>query len=185
MSRLARVLAFIGLAGLASLAENGLAAQPSVSEAVRDQNGFLTHTVRSEYQSGETLLKVLLPDRRESGQRYRVLYVLPVEAGEASVYGRPLEEIKSRDLHNKHQLVCVYPTFSHLPWYADHPSDPRIRQESYLLRVVLPVVEARYPVRAEREGRLLLGFSKSGWGAFSLLLRHPRFSIGRLPGTRR
>jgi len=76
-------------------------------------------------------------------------------------------------LHNKHQLICVYPTFSHLPWYADHPSDPQIRQESYFLRVVLPAIERRYPTLAEPEGRLLVGFSKSGWGAFSLLLRHP------------
>jgi hypothetical protein len=28
-------------------------------------------------------------------------------------------------------------------------------------------------VQANAGGRLLLGFSKSGWGAFSLLLRHP------------
>ena len=65
------------------------------------------------------------------------------------------------------------PTFSHLPWYADHPTDPDIRQESYLLEVVIPFIEANYPARADRRGRLLLGFSKSGWGAYSLLLRHP------------
>jgi enterochelin esterase-like enzyme len=39
--------------------------------------------------------------------------------------------------------------------------------------VVVPFIERTYPVRAEAGGRLLLGFSKSGWGAFSLLLRHP------------
>jgi enterochelin esterase-like enzyme len=39
--------------------------------------------------------------------------------------------------------------------------------------VVIPYVEARYPAIKERSGRLLIGFSKSGWGAFSLLLRHP------------
>jgi enterochelin esterase-like enzyme len=38
---------------------------------------------------------------------------------------------------------------------------------------VLPFVEKNYPVLARPEGRQLLGFSKSGWGAFSLLLRHP------------
>ena len=65
------------------------------------------------------------------------------------------------------------PTFSHLPWYADHPADKHIRQETYLLQVVLPFVEKTYPVTTEPGGRLLLGFSKSGWGAYSLLLRHP------------
>jgi enterochelin esterase-like enzyme len=35
-------------------------------------------------------------------------------------------------------------------------------------------VEKTYPLAAEARGRLLLGFSKSGWGAWTLLLRHPR-----------
>src|SRR5262249_5881390 len=48
-----------------------------------------------------------------------------------------------------------------------------IQQESYFLKVVVPFVEKTYPVKTEARGRLLLGFSKSGWGAFSLLLRHP------------
>ena len=60
-----------------------------------------------------------------------------------------------------------------MPWYADHPTDATIRQESYLLHVVVPFVARTYPTRTDGAGRLLLGFSKSGWGAWSLLLRHP------------
>src|SRR5207249_4274506 len=48
-----------------------------------------------------------------------------------------------------------------------------VRQETYFLKVVVPFVEKTYPAKADASGRLLLGFSKSGWGAFSLLLRHP------------
>ena len=36
-----------------------------------------------------------------------------------------------------------------------------------------PWFEASYPVKTEPDDRLLVGFSKSGWGAWSLLLRHP------------
>lgn len=144
-----------------------------ISAAEKQPDGLLVHTVRSPFQAGETRIKVLLPDRLERGKRYAVLYVLPVEAGEGSRYGDGLAEITRHDLHNKHRLICVAPTFSHLPWYADHPTDPRIRQESYLLGVVLPFVERTYAAQTDRKGRLLLGFSKSGWGALSLLLRHP------------
>jgi hypothetical protein len=101
------------------------------------------------------------------------MYVLPVEAGDGMQFGNGLAEVRKLGLHNKHQLICVAPTFWHLPWYADHPTDPHIRQETYFLRVVVPAVEARYPALAAPSGRLLLGFSKSGWGAWSLLLRHP------------
>jgi enterochelin esterase-like enzyme len=109
----------------------------------------------------------------EKGRRYPVLYVLPVEAGDGDRYGDGLREVQKLGLHDKYGLVCVQPTFARVPWYADHPTDEKVRQESYFLKVVLPFVEETYPVVARPKGRLLLGFSKSGWGAFSLLLRHP------------
>ena len=144
-----------------------------VSPAQRGDDGWLIHRVTSPYQSGTTEIRVLLPKTRTTAKPLNALYILPVEAGNGRRWGDPQLEVKRNDLHNKHQLVCVYPTFSDLPWYADHPSDAAIRQESYFLRVVLPFVEETYTVRREPAGRLLVGFSKSGWGAFSLLLRHP------------
>jgi S-formylglutathione hydrolase FrmB len=156
-------------ADLSSSAVRGL----SVAPAVRDARGWFVHAVRSEYQAGETKIRVLLPDRLQSGRRYRVLYVLPVEAKEENRYGDGLQAVRSQDLHNRYAMICVAPTFSHLPWYTDHPTDPEIRQESYLLKVVVPAVESHYPAIVGPEGRWLLGFSKSGWGAWSLLLRHP------------
>jgi hypothetical protein len=148
-------------------------AEPSIAEAKPDEHGFLVHAVQCEFQAGRSQIQVLLPDRLEKDRRYPVVYVLPVEAGTESRYGNGLLEVKKLDLHNKHGLIFVQPTFVRLPWYADHASDATIRQESYFLKVVVSFVEKQYPARAEAGGRLLLGFSKSGWGAFSLLLRHP------------
>lgn len=149
------------------------AAPPSISEAKRDPNGFLVHTVESDLQDAATKIKVLLPERLVKDRRYLVVYLLPVEAGEQNRYGDGLVEVKKHDLHNKHDVICVYPTFARLPWYADHPTNERIRQETYFREVVIPFVEKTYPVLAKPEGRLLLGFSKSGWGVWTLLLRHP------------
>jgi predicted esterase len=137
------------------------------------ENGVYIHRVRSDYQAGATVIRVLLPDKLDKDKRYPVIYVLPVEAGDGRQYGNGLAEIKKLDLHNKLGVICVEATFSQLPWYADHSTDEKIRQETYFLKVVLPFVEAHYPALKQRAGRLLLGFSKSGWGAFSLLLRHP------------
>ncbi len=145
----------------------------TISDATRDQNGLLVHTVLSPYQSGPTEIRVLLPVQRDNETRCPVVYVLPVEAGNAHRYGDGLLEIQKRDLHRRFSAIFVAPTFSQLPWYADHPSDPEVRQESHFLEVVVPFIEQRYSARADRDGRLLVGFSKSGWGAYSLLLRHP------------
>jgi Ca2+-binding EF-hand superfamily protein len=144
-----------------------------ISAAVKDANGFHVHSVKSVFSSGKTRIRVLLPDRLPLHRRVSTLYVLPVEPKSGTQFGDGLIEIKRRDLHNKYQLICVAPTFAYHPWYADHPSDPGIRQETHFLKIVLPFVEQTYPALTERKGRLLVGFSKSGWGAFSLLLRHP------------
>jgi len=149
-----------------------------IRDGVREKSGEVVHAVTSPYQAGTTEIRVVLPDAYEGGdtsRRFRVVYVLPVVAGKARQWGDGLDEVRKHDLANRHGVICVAPTFSHLPWYADHPEDDSIRQESYLLRVVVPYLEQAYRTQRGRRGRLLVGFSKSGWGAFSLLLRNPRF----------
>jgi Putative esterase len=148
-------------------------AHVTVSPARLDQNGFWIHKVRSPYQAGSTQIRVLLPQAMQSHEPYPVVYVLPVEPRNGNHYGDGLREVQQQDLHNRHRAIFVSPTFSHVPWYADHPRDPVIRQETQLLSAVMPFIEKTYPVIARRQGRLLLGFSKSGWGAWTLLLRHP------------
>jgi S-formylglutathione hydrolase FrmB len=156
----------------------------TVSEAVTNRDGLICHTVHSPYQRTETQLQVLLPDgydharylksgaklRREH-HNYPLVYVLPVAPHLENQWGNPLVELQRLDLHNKHQAICVMPTFSHVPWYANHPTDPTIQQETYLLRSITPFVDHEYAVETRK--RHLLGFSKSGWGAYSLLLRNP------------
>ena len=144
-----------------------------MSPAVQDTAGILVHTVQSEYQSAKTKIRVLLPRPLQERKRYVVLYVLPVEPTDGTQWGDGMLEVKKTDLQNKYGMICVQPSFSALPWYADHPTNAKIRQESHFLNVVVPFIDRTYPTLAKREGRLLVGFSKSGWGAFSLLLRHP------------
>src|SRR5947207_2021277 len=83
-----------------------------VSAARRDSNGILVYSVKSPYQDGPTKISVLLPGKLEKDRRYRVLYVLPVEAGDGTRYGDGLLEVKKLGLHDRHGLVCVMPTFA-------------------------------------------------------------------------
>jgi S-formylglutathione hydrolase FrmB len=147
--------------------------QVVVSPARPVTEGYLVHDVTSACQAAPTRLRVLLPDQLAPGRRYPTVYVLPVEAGSETRFGDGLLEVQRHDLHNRFQAVFAAPTFAHLPWYANHPTDARIHQETYFVHEIVPAVERLYPVAAETRDRLLLGFSKSGWGAYSLLLRHP------------
>jgi len=152
---------------------SGLALAQTKVEGPTARDGILTYTVTSEYLKGPNAVEVLLPAPLETGKRYPVLYILPVERGAGGRWGSGIREARRTNVHNSCGLICVAPAFDSTPWYADHPTDPTLRHESYLLKVVLPLIEGRHPVLARPQGRLLIGFSKSGWGAFSLLLRHP------------
>jgi putative esterase len=159
---------------LFSAATRLLAADDSVvSEPRVDAQGIRSHEVRSPYQSGVTTIRVLLPARTDPKKTYPVVFLLPVEVQGNSKYGDGMAEAYKHDLANRHSAIFVAPSFSHLPWYADHPTEPAIRQETYFLRVVVPAIERHYPASRNAADRHLVGFSKSGWGALSLLLRHP------------
>lgn len=148
-------------------------AQAQVFPGVKSKSGLTVHRIASPYQAGETGIRVLLPDEIPAGRRLPVVYVLPVEEGNKHAFGDGIVEAQTLDLNNKYQAIFVAPSFTKTPWFCDHDSDLLCRQESHLLKVVLPAVERIYPVIPEPRGRLLLGFSKSGCGAWSLLLRHP------------
>jgi S-formylglutathione hydrolase FrmB len=136
------------------------------------------HSVESPFQDGLAQICVLTPDALAPERAYPVVYVLPVEPGSGAHFGDGLAEIHKHGLQNRLQFIAVAPTFSYWPWCADHPSNPSMRQESHFLRIVIPFVEANFPAAANPDGRLLLGFSKSGFAAFSLLLRRPE-TFGR------
>ncbi len=138
-----------------------------------DERGIRVHEIGPTDESESTQIRVLLPADFDEHKCYPVIYVLPVEQGTESRYGDGLLEVQKHQLQDKYNCIFVAPTFSQLPWYADHPDDEQIRQESDFLKTVIPFVEKNYPVSRKSGGRLLLGFSKSGWGAWSLLLRHP------------
>lgn len=134
---------------------------------------FKVHRLASPHQAGETTLRVLLPDDFDVRKDYRILYVLPVHEEGVSKHGDGLVEVKKHNYHNKYQLVCVAPGFTSKPWYADHDLNAEKQDESHILKTVIPFVEKRYSLEVEAKDRLLIGFSKSGWGAATLLLRNP------------
>jgi hypothetical protein len=117
--------------------------------------------------------RVLLPDRIEAETRYRVLYALPVEAGINQRYGDPLEVFRAMNVPNQYGLILVVPQFETDPWYGNHATDRRRQYEDAMVKEIVPEVDRLYPTVPALEGRLLFGFSKSGWGAFTLILRNP------------
>ncbi len=147
------------------------AVESTAADPTTDADGVVHIKITSSAQSKPVEVRILVPSTLPAGDERRFLYVLPVEKAGDSKYGDGLAEARRLKLHEKYGMIVVAPGFAELPWYADHPTNAKRRDESHLLEAVLPLVEKRYPSKKPR--RLLLGFSKSGWGAWSLLLRHP------------
>jgi hypothetical protein len=138
-----------------------------------DTNGVWHDTLTSPYAVGTNTIAVLLPDHFDPAKKHSVLYVLPVEGRGSSRYGDGLAVIRKLNAHNRHNLIVAAPSFEIPPWFGNHATDPGRRYEDYMVKTVVPFIESRYPTTGTPEGRLLLGFSKSGWGAFTLILRNP------------
>jgi hypothetical protein len=136
-------------------------------------NGINYFTVQSPYESTANWLRVMTPTSIVRGVQYRVIYVLPVEAGLGTQFGDGLTTLQSLGVQNTTNAIYVEPSFSGIPWYADNATSQNCWQETYFTSVIVPFIDAMYPTLAAPAGRLLLGYSKSGYGAFSLLLRHP------------
>ena len=102
-----------------------------------------------------------------------VIALLPVEQANSYQYGDPYELVRKHHLAQTYNCLFVFPDFKHIPWYADHPNKT-IAQESYMISTFLEEIDqlAKKPIPSAQ--RLLIGFSKSGWGAITLLLRHPQ-----------
>lgn len=130
--------------------------------------------------TADVFIDVAVPDDYDpSGSAYRALYVLPVEPGVGDQFGNGLQEAqrvvfenRRQGIHNYKDWVLVRPTFNVPPWYGNH-GNGKTKQRTHMTDVVVPAVESQYNLESAPDGRLLMGYSKSGFGAFSLIAHRP------------
>jgi Ca2+-binding RTX toxin-like protein len=116
---------------------------------------------------------VLEPDHPSTSYDHTFLYALPVEAGLAqSTWGSGLDELQKLDVPNQYNATIIEPIFPIYPWYADSSTDATINFETFMSTLLPAWVDSNFdPSGADKD--LLIGFSKSGYGALDLLLKHP------------
>lgn len=148
----------------------------SIGPPVVDANGVKSFLVTSEFQGPlPTIVRVLEPTSPVSDIPRRLLYVLPVDAGVTSLSSTSsdgLEELRLLDVPNRLNLTLIAPSFHIEPWYGDHDSDPNRRLESFIINDLVPFGDS-FASPGTIPERWALGFSKSGFGALTIILRHP------------
>jgi S-formylglutathione hydrolase FrmB len=121
---------------------------------------------------GTQTLRVLQPTHPVAGVAHNFLYVLPVEAGLGSQYGDAMATLAALDAEDQYNLTIIEPTFAIDPWYADDPNDGQLEYESFMTTELQPWVTTNLSTTGT-EQNWLIGFSKSGYGAQDLILKHP------------
>lgn len=94
----------------------------------------------------------------------RIMYFLPVEPQGDLFFGDPLQEVVNINAVVDYDFVYAYPEFPNVPfgpWY--------IKEESKsLIELLMAYISGLYPqITLDPIG---VGFSKSGWGLFSMML---------------
>ncbi len=98
--------------------------------------------------------------------------MLTVEPGLGTTFGDGLATLQALDAEDKYNLTIIEPTFTNMPWYANSSSDPNIQYETFMTNELVPWVKANLATTGTEQS-WLIGFSKSGFGAQDLILKHP------------
>jgi Putative esterase len=144
-----------------------------------DETGIESYSMISAWNGyGVHALRVLRPDNPAPGMPHNFLYVLPVESEGGTNFGDGLRTLQALNAHNQYNVTLIEPSFASESWYADHPSNPNYKYESFMCLELQPWVTTNLTSRSS-EQHWLLGFSKSGFGGIDLLFKHPDlFTLG-------
>jgi hypothetical protein len=118
-------------------------------------------------------VRVLVPTNPSADYAHSFLYALSVGSGfTQQTYGSGLNVLESEDVEDKYNTTIIEPIFPTDSWYADNPNDSTIDYYTFLTTILPKWVDANFSTTGS-EKNLLLGFSKSGYGALDVLLKNP------------
>ena len=109
-------------------------------------------------------------------RRYPVIYFLDGHGGNGK---RLFYDFYKDDLlkqSDKFDVIMVA-VGSLNTWYFDSPVNPEVKWQQFLIKELIPFVDAKYRSIAKREGRAITGMSMGGHGAFYTAFRHPQMFI--------
>ena len=122
--------------------------------------------------------RVLLPkdykERTAASTRYPVIYLLHGLSGH---YSNWTDKTKVAEYAFKYGVIIVTPEGGD-GWYADSVTTANDKYESYIIKELIPEIDAKYRTLADRDHRAIAGLSMGGYGGLKFGLKHPEmFSV--------
>jgi S-formylglutathione hydrolase FrmB len=105
-----------------------------------------------------------------SQERYPVVYLLNGYDGNYAQWTKTAPQLAKTadDL----KMIFVYPDGGKSSWYFDSPIDSSMQYESYIIKELVPYVDANFPTKANPKSRAITGLSMGGHGGLYLAIRH-------------
>lgn len=69
-------------------------------------------------------------------------------------------------------ILIVCPDAGYGSWYFDSPIDSAVRYETFMIKELVPYIDAQYKTNPNRKFRAISGLSMGGHGALYLAIRH-------------
>lgn len=140
-----------------------------------------TITVTSKYVTPEMKVTVIHPVWTADSTRYPVVYLLNGYDGDYRSW--PAGQPRLNELAQEKGIIFVCPD-GRDSWYWDSPEEPDLQMESFITRVLVPMIDANYPTIPDAAHRAVSGLSMGGHGALWLGIRHPDLfgSMGSMSG---
>ena len=129
-----------------------------------------TISVYSQKMKKEIKTVVIIPENYTAKKHYPVVYLLHGYSDNYAKWVKTVPAIKT--LSTEHQIILVCPDGGYSSWYFDSPVDPTSQYESYIIKDLLPYVDAHYSTIPERTARAITGLSMGGHGALYLAIRN-------------
>ncbi len=118
-------------------------------------------------------VRVLNPDNPNLSYQHSFLFALPPEPElDESGWGVGLTQLQQLNVQNQYNATIIEPVFPLYSWYADNPNDPTMDYETFMAKYLPQWVDNTFATTGT-ERNLMVGFSKSGYGALDLLIKHP------------
>ncbi len=135
------------------------------------------HKLNSKLMGRDMPYRVILPagySDAKATSRHPVIYLLHGLTGH---FNNWTDSTKVEEYALASKFIIVTPEGDN-GWYTDSVTKATDKYESYIVKELIPEIEAKYRAIADRDNRMIAGLSMGGYGATKFGLKYPEmFSI--------
>ena len=163
------ILAFISTA-LIFIACSSRQAENKGLSLVSSSSFAADSTIESSYLKKQMKFKIILPSTYASLDSLPLIYLLHGYGGNENSYFNSLPNLQKLADSLSIVVVCVNGETS---WYVNSIERDSLRYEDYIVKELIPFVNAHYKVGKTNKQHGIAGLSMGGYGSLYLAFKHP------------